>query len=233
MERPLAEIWKILTYPVIIAMANSSLFAILSETQDTILPLFLASPVDVGGLNLNPSKIGYILGIYRGCSTLFLIGCCPTFVRHFGARRSYSISILCCVVIFMIFPIANILAQAGNTFGVWGCIALFGLMTACLKMGVGSSIYYFLSMLSRTKFLPLFSLHLYIYCRRSAQSGHGRRNQWSCCYGNDRCKYTISRSGDCAVVTVSRAQYSWGIFCLRSFSRSVTLCTVAGVGIAY
>lgn len=179
------------------------MFGILSEAQGTILPLFLASPVDIGGLNLDPAQIGSILGVYRICSALFLVGFCPRIVQYFGTRRSYSITILCCAVMYMIFPTANVFARAGNTFGVWACVVLFGLMTACLEMGIGLS--YLFCRCRQEPNSSLFSLHLYLPCRRGVQSRHDRCNQWSRFYDVDNCEYTFSRSGDCAVVTVSRA----------------------------
>ncbi|KAF8331797.1 major facilitator superfamily domain-containing protein [Amanita rubescens] len=134
-NRPAIAIRQILTYPLILVIANYSMYAILYASQDAILPLFFAIPVEHGGLGLDPVHMGYILGSYRACTAFFFIGACSRLIRHFGARRAWSISILCHIFIWMILPIANIFARTDVTFGVWACVAILGLTTACLEMG--------------------------------------------------------------------------------------------------
>lgn len=123
-------------------IANYSMYGILYTSQDAILPLFFAIPVELGGLGLDPVHVGYILGSYRACTAFFFVALCSRLIQRFGARRAWSISIMCFVVIWTVLPIANIFARANITFGVWVCVALLGLAAICLEMGAGLSIYF-------------------------------------------------------------------------------------------
>jgi len=143
-NRPDIAIWKLLTYPLIFVIANYSMYGILYTSQDAMLPLFFAIPVELGGLGLDPVHVGYILGSYRACAALFFVGLCSRLIQHFGPRRAWSISILCHVLIWMILPIANMFARANVAFGVWACVALLGLTTMCLEMG-GVCVYIFIT----------------------------------------------------------------------------------------
>lgn len=56
------SIKDILTPSVTIAVANYGVIALLDIAFCALLPLFYSTPVDAGGLGMQPAKIGTILG---------------------------------------------------------------------------------------------------------------------------------------------------------------------------
>jgi hypothetical protein len=56
--RPLRQLF---TFPVMISLLNHDLFGFLHTALSVLLPLFLAMPTQVGGLELEPPAIGAIL----------------------------------------------------------------------------------------------------------------------------------------------------------------------------
>ncbi|EEB99589.1 hypothetical protein MPER_00706 [Moniliophthora perniciosa FA553] len=66
-DKPL-PLRSLLTWPVIISVSNYVALAFLNIAFNALLPLFLHMPISLGGLNLPPSTIGYVLGAY-GCVT--------------------------------------------------------------------------------------------------------------------------------------------------------------------
>jgi len=64
---------KVLTYPVILSIFNFGTVAFLDIAAMALLPLFLAMPLDIGGLNFDPSFIGYVMGSLGLVDAIFQI----------------------------------------------------------------------------------------------------------------------------------------------------------------
>ncbi|KAG6860436.1 hypothetical protein C0995_011204 [Termitomyces sp. Mi166 len=118
-------------YPVILSIANYMSIAFLNIGVDALLPLFLAMPLNVGGLGFKPHTIGYIIGLYGASTGIIQILVFPALVRIAGIRRMFLTAVAAFSPIFVLFPIISLNAQE---FGVnaftWVCIAcIIGLMT--------------------------------------------------------------------------------------------------------
>jgi MFS family permease len=71
----------------------------------TLQPLFLATPIELGGLGLDPPVIGTILsffGLLQGAFNLFFFS---RLVDYFGAKRVYLVAITAAVPCFSLFPV--------------------------------------------------------------------------------------------------------------------------------
>lgn len=124
---PLRELF---IFPVIISISNYVALGFLNTTLGALLPLFLAMPIEIGGLALPPAKIGLILSAYGVTTGLFQVIFFARFIRRFGERRMFINGMITCLPVFALFPIMSIIAQHyGLSFVIWamiGCVLALG-----------------------------------------------------------------------------------------------------------
>ncbi|KAJ7486883.1 major facilitator superfamily domain-containing protein [Mycena latifolia] len=140
--RPVREL---LTFPVLISIANYVALAFLYITIAAILPLFLAMPIPIGGLGLSPAKIGIILSVYSAATALFQVAFCAILINRFGAARVFIAGMSTCLPIFALFPLMSTIAQhTGLTPVVWTLIGCVIALAAVLDTSFGA-IFMFLT----------------------------------------------------------------------------------------
>ncbi|KAF7368768.1 Major facilitator superfamily multidrug-resistance DHA1 sub-family [Mycena venus] len=125
--RPLREL---LIFPVIISVSNYVALGFLDTSLRALLPLFLAMPIEIGGLGLSPPKIGLILSAYGLAIGLFQVLFFARMVHRFGEKRVFFNGIITCLPIFALFPIMSMIARHfGLSFIIWalvGCVLALG-----------------------------------------------------------------------------------------------------------
>ncbi|KAJ7679068.1 major facilitator superfamily transporter [Mycena polygramma] len=125
--RPLRDLF---IFPVIISVSNYVALWFLNTTLAALLPLFLAMPLEIGGLALSPPTIGLILSAYGLATGLFQALFFARFVRRFGEKRVFMNGMMTCLPVFALFPLMSIIARrAGISFVVWillGCVLALG-----------------------------------------------------------------------------------------------------------
>ena len=131
---------KLLTYPVILSISNYATLAFLEIMFISLLPLFMAMPIELGGLGFTPMAIGYILGTVGIWMGLFSVLFLARLLRRFGERRLFIVAILAFSVDFFMLPLINIVArQTGVTWIVW-CLLAFSLsLLPIMVMGYSKS----------------------------------------------------------------------------------------------
>ncbi|KAJ7486967.1 major facilitator superfamily domain-containing protein [Mycena latifolia] len=121
---------ELLTFPVIISISNYVTLSFLHITLSALLPLFLATPIEIGGLGLPPAKIGLILSAYSIPTALFQVFFSARLITRFGATRMFIAGLCTCLPIFALFPAMSLVAQHGGlTPLVWallGCLLALG-----------------------------------------------------------------------------------------------------------
>ena len=137
-EKPL-PLRKVLVYPVILSISNYAVLAFLFTALMALLPLFLAMPLDIGGLDLDPPVIGYIIGPSGLASGIFQALYFPPVVRRFGERKVFIMAISTFLPIFLSLPVIN---MAAVTLGrqspvVW--LLIFVLLTCMAFSFLGFS----------------------------------------------------------------------------------------------
>ncbi|KAJ6540841.1 major facilitator superfamily domain-containing protein [Mycena vulgaris] len=141
---------ELLTFPVLISISNYVSVGFLYITISAILPLFLAMPIEIGGLGLPPAKIGLILSAYSAATALFQVFFCAKLIGRFGSTRVFIAGISTCLPIFALFPLMSFIAQrTGLTPVVWtlvGCVLGLG---ALLDTSFGA-IFMFLTVAAPT-----------------------------------------------------------------------------------
>ncbi|KAH9027362.1 MFS general substrate transporter [Lactarius hengduanensis] len=137
-DKPL-PLRSVLTKPVVVTTANYALFAMLSAVAAVYIPLVWSTPVEYGGLNLDPASIGLGLSVYGGMGGFFQFVFFSHFVSRFGLRRVFILSIASCAVIYTLFPFENVVvAYGGPNFIVWLLIILQMSSLCVFNMGYGA-----------------------------------------------------------------------------------------------
>ncbi|KAJ7881027.1 major facilitator superfamily transporter [Mycena olivaceomarginata] len=123
--RPLREL---LIPSVITSVSNYVALGFLNTTLQALLPLFLAMPIEIGGLGLPPKSIGLILGAYGLTTGLFQVVFFARMIHRF--RRVFINGMITCLPVFALFPIISIVARhCGLSLVVYclvGCILGLG-----------------------------------------------------------------------------------------------------------
>ncbi|KAH9027866.1 MFS general substrate transporter [Lactarius pseudohatsudake] len=117
---------SVLTKPVVVTLVNYAMLAFLEAVVMSYIPLVWSTPVEYGGLNLDPASIGLWLSLYGGMGGFFQLSFFSHVVSRFGSRRVFVFSIASCAVIYAIFPFENlaVVAGGGPNMAVWVLIIL-------------------------------------------------------------------------------------------------------------
>ena len=155
-DKPL-PLRKLLTYPVVLSVANYTILSFLHICTVALLPLFLAMPLDIGGLNLSPSVIGYIIGSYGLANAVFQVFFFSAIVRIWGERVIAIAATSAFIPIFLMFPVINFLARGWgqSSFGVWLLLVFLVVLLTLMFMGYGMLV-----CLNFSFFLINVTLHL-------------------------------------------------------------------------
>ncbi|KAH9027355.1 MFS general substrate transporter [Lactarius hengduanensis] len=142
-EKPL-PLRSVFTRPVIITVANYAMLALLDSMVGAYVPLVWSTPVEFGGLNLNPASIGSWLSLYGVMDGIFQFTFFSRFISRFGLRRVFVSSIVSCAVIYAIFPFENLAAVAGggSNLVVWLLIILQLSLLCIFDMAYGTMYMY-------------------------------------------------------------------------------------------
>ncbi|KAH9008157.1 hypothetical protein EDB83DRAFT_2681535 [Lactarius deliciosus] len=84
-DKPLS-LRSVLTRPAVVTIANYTLFAMLSAVVAVYIPLVWSTPVEYGGLNLDPASIGLVLSVYGGMGGFFQFVFFSHFISRFDLR---------------------------------------------------------------------------------------------------------------------------------------------------
>ncbi|KAI6108163.1 MFS multidrug-resistance DHA1 sub-family [Pisolithus sp. B1] len=109
-SRPL-PLGALLIPRVLIAAGNYAALSTIDITFRAVQPLFYATPIELGGLGLDPPLIGNILAVYGTLSGLFQILFFASFHDRFGSKALYTVSVLCGIPLVLTFPVINTLAR--------------------------------------------------------------------------------------------------------------------------
>ena len=116
---------ELLTYPVVLSVFNYVFLAFIDVMFISLLPLFMAMPIELGGLGFAPMAIGYVLGALGVWSGLFSLLFTGRLLRRFGERKMFIVGMLGFSVNFAVLPLINIVAHLiGVTWVVWCLLTL-------------------------------------------------------------------------------------------------------------
>ena len=125
---------------------NNSLLALVDIAFRALQPLFLSTPIEFGGLGLDPPMIGTVMssfGILNGVFTIFYFS---RMTDYFGVKRVYLLGVTAAVPCFLLFPIINHLARnsiersGGLGLEVWVAVGLQVTMSVLVCLGYGAFV---------------------------------------------------------------------------------------------
>jgi len=122
---------QLFVYPVVIAIANYTTLEFLDLCYSALLPLFLTMPIEIGGLGLDPIRIGYVMGSNTILNATFLGLFFSPITNRYGERSVFIVAISAYVGVYALFPIISQCAKwFGLSIGVWmGIVTMLCLNT--------------------------------------------------------------------------------------------------------
>jgi len=127
----LGGIRAVLTPPVLWAIANYMILALVDVAWVVLQPLVFATSPDLGGLGLSPQTIGFILGAQGLLGGFFQVVAFGWVHRRFGPVKVLRAALLCYALLFATF------AGMVNVTGiwVWALVALHVLLSCVASLG--------------------------------------------------------------------------------------------------
>jgi MFS family permease len=127
-------------YPIVLSVSNYVFLAFLNISVTALLPLFLAMPLEIGGLNLSPPTIGCIIGSYGAASAIFQAIYFARIVRRWGERTVFIVAMSTFVPVFLLLPVINFVARRWGqlSFGVCFLVGCLLAMIALMDMAYGA-----------------------------------------------------------------------------------------------
>lgn len=121
---------------VLIAAGNYATLSLLDIAFRAVQPLFFATPLELGGLGLDPPRIGNILSVYGVVNGLFQIFFFADLHDRFGSKAIYSVAMAAGIPVILVFPLLNALARIqGLSFMVWSLVGVQLALSMVLNLG--------------------------------------------------------------------------------------------------
>jgi hypothetical protein len=95
-----------------LAVMNYGTMSLVEISYRAIQPLFFSTPVNRGGLGLDPPAIGKILACHGILNSVFQMTCFARANALWGTKRVFVGGLLCAIPINVLFPVMNALARA-------------------------------------------------------------------------------------------------------------------------
>jgi len=110
---------------VLIAAGNYAALSLLEMTFRAVQPVFFATPIELGGLGLDPPRIGNILSVFGLVDGLFHIFFFADLHDCFGSKVIYSVAIASGIPLILSCPLINALARTqGLSWMVWSLVGV-------------------------------------------------------------------------------------------------------------
>ncbi|KAJ7284506.1 member of major facilitator superfamily multidrug-resistance, DHA1 sub-family [Mycena rebaudengoi] len=134
---------NLLTRPVIIAASNYAMLSLVDIAFRAIQPLFLSTPIELGGLGLSTSRIGNMLSIFGVLNGLFQVFFFGRVHDYLGSKTMYTLGIASALPCFAMFPLLNYLARAqGLSATVWALVLVQIVVSIGLSFSYGAVFIY-------------------------------------------------------------------------------------------
>ncbi|OSC96797.1 MFS general substrate transporter [Trametes coccinea BRFM310] len=144
----------VLTPRVRLSIANYAVLALIDIAFFALQPLFLATPIELGGLGLDPPLIGIILGTFGLLNGLFQAVFFARLMNVLGPKHLFQQGLLAFVPLYLLFPVMNLYAKAhGITPVVWGLILLQQVLLVVMDLAFGAIFIFITSSVANNRCL--------------------------------------------------------------------------------
>ena len=127
---------------MLIASANYALLALVDISFASLYPVFLSTPIELGGLGLDPPMIGTLVSVFGTLGGVFTVFFFSPMTDYFGVKCVYLMGISAAVPCFALFPIISYLARnstSGLGMAVWVAVGTQLALCAMVWMCYGTS----------------------------------------------------------------------------------------------
>ena len=130
------------TYSVMLPIVNYAALALVDIGFSALIPLFYATPIEIGGLGLSPSIIGAYLAISGLLNGFFQILFVGKLINRFGEKKIFCTAVMAYFPLIAFFPIMSWVAQSQHKVCpmVWTLIILQRLFAIITNMAYCMSI---------------------------------------------------------------------------------------------
>jgi len=137
-ERPL-PLRSLLTPRVLISAGNYASAAFVDIAFRSTQPVFLSTPILLGGLGLPPSTIGKLLSIQGISHGIFQVFFFAKIHDRWGSKNTFIAGIISAIPVFLLFPVVNALARTqGYSLAVWLAVGLQSFVGISISLSYGS-----------------------------------------------------------------------------------------------
>ncbi|KAF7327420.1 Major facilitator superfamily multidrug-resistance DHA1 sub-family [Mycena kentingensis (nom. inval.)] len=128
---------KLFTWRVFLAGGNYAFLSLVDIALRAVHPVFLATPIELGGLGMSTVRIGKLMSLFGFLNGVFQVFFFSPIHDWLGTKRMYNVGILSALPTFAMFPILSYCArQEGSVTGfVWS----LALLQVILSIGSGLS----------------------------------------------------------------------------------------------
>jgi MFS family permease len=124
-----------------------------------LFPLFYSTPIEIGGLGLDPFQIAICLSTYGIVNGIVQVLFFAKIVERFGPRSLILASAMIYPFVLALFPVMNLLSlSSGGSPAVWALLGLQLILTVGFDMCFGVS----LAVIIFTETQPCHRGHLFV-----------------------------------------------------------------------
>ncbi|CCL98009.1 uncharacterized protein FIBRA_00002 [Fibroporia radiculosa] len=133
----------LLTPRVVISGGSYALLALMDLSYRTVLPVYLSTPVALGGLALSPQTIGTLLSAYGFAAGVLQLLLFSRLTEWWGPKRVYVAGLACALPVIALCPLMNHIARMGGGGTVlWTLLAVQTIVSVALNFCYGSAFIY-------------------------------------------------------------------------------------------
>ncbi|KAI0261481.1 member of major facilitator superfamily multidrug-resistance, DHA1 sub-family [Gloeopeniophorella convolvens] len=116
---------RLMTRRVLLSVVNYATLSLVDIAYRAIQPLFFSTPIESGGLGLDPPAIGRILAFFGILNGVFQVTCFARAHNLWGTKNVFVGGMICSIPMFALFPVMNALARTyGPGRAVYATVAL-------------------------------------------------------------------------------------------------------------
>lgn len=136
--KDLLPLKSLLTYDVVVTSGNYAFVALIDIAFRSVLPVFLSTPILLGGLGLSTPTIGNIL-FSIGCLNGMQLFYFARVNNRWGTKNIFMVGLMSTLPAIALFPVINTLARhSGYSSAVWLALGLqistFSFLNLCYGM---------------------------------------------------------------------------------------------------
>ncbi|KAF7331374.1 Major facilitator superfamily multidrug-resistance DHA1 sub-family [Mycena kentingensis (nom. inval.)] len=102
---------QLFTKRILLAGGNYAILSLVDISLRAIHPVFLATPIELGGLGMPTVQIGKVMALFGAFNGIFQIFFFAPMVDWLGSKTMYNFGLACLLPTYAMFPLLSVLAQ--------------------------------------------------------------------------------------------------------------------------